>query len=106
MGVILQNIFSGKCKADGACDKSTGECLDDTGCGNGKLDFLSERTRYVALREFFQNYLIVFMETNDISQDIVEQNVWIQIARQATVEPVVASVLGKINVSALVSGQR
>jgi len=46
------------------------------------------------------------METNDISQDIVEQNVWIQIARQATVEPVVASVLGKINVSALVSGQR
>ena len=46
------------------------------------------------------------METNDIFQDIVEQNVWIQIARQATVEPVVASVLGKINVSALVSGQR
>jgi len=41
VGVILQNIFSGKCKADGACDKSTGECLDDTGCGNGKLDFIS-----------------------------------------------------------------
>ena len=36
-GVILQRIFSGKCKADGACDKTTGECLDDTGCGNGKL---------------------------------------------------------------------
>ena len=36
-GVILQRIFSGKCKADGACDKTTGACLDDTGCGNGKL---------------------------------------------------------------------
>ena len=36
-GVILQRIFSGKCKADGACDKTTGECLDDTGCGNGKF---------------------------------------------------------------------
>ena len=45
------------------------------------------------------------MKTNDIVQGIVEQNVWIQIARTATVVQK-ASVLEKINVSALVSGQR
>lgn len=44
--------------------------------------------------------------TLDVVMDIVETNVWIQIARQATVEPVVVSVLVKINVSALVSGRR
>ena len=41
VGVIFQYIFSGKCKADGACDKTTGKCLDDTGCANGKLEFVS-----------------------------------------------------------------
>jgi len=28
-------LLCGKCKADGACDKTSGVCLDDTGCGNG-----------------------------------------------------------------------
>ena len=41
VGIILQFIFSGKCKADSACDKTTGKCLDDTGCAKGKLDFIS-----------------------------------------------------------------
>ena len=48
---------------------------------------------------------VIFMETNDIVQGIVEQNVWIQIARTATVVQK-ASVSILINVSALVSGQR
>ena len=70
VGIILQFIFSGKCKADSACDKTTGKCLDDTGCAKGKLDFIS-----VSWKKLY-----FFMETNDIFQDIVETIVWHQIA--------------------------
>ena len=69
MGIILQFIFSGKCKADSACDKTTGKCLDDTGCAKGKLDLFS-----------FLGKNYIFMETNDMFQDIVETIVWHQIA--------------------------
>ena len=69
VGIILQFIFSGKCKADSACDKTTGKCLDDTGCAKGKLDLFP-----------FLGKNYIFMETNDIFQDIVETIVWHQIA--------------------------